>query len=536
MSRRALAWMAFAALLLTLPSFLVGFLTDDHAFRAMLHHGRPWWDLFRFPAGPWWSASNFKLHFLRPLAGLSLALDDMLFGDHAAGYHLQSIVWYVALVLAVGLLYRRVLPGASGVFALLVFAFSHAHVMPYAWISARHLLVGALPAVLALYARLSGRRPWLAPLLLVLGLAGSEAALGGVCFWLAYETATRRSWRAAAAPLALLAGYALVYKLFDAGARGSGAYHDPASDPLGFVRAATTNVPALLGDALLGVPTELAHRLSGVAVGLIGLAACALVGLALWSCRQQLADEERAALRWLVPGALAATLIGAAGFAGGRVLLLPDLGFAALLGVILRHGLAHARRPHLGFALAALLALVHLVLAPLSSLRATHRLVVRARTSQAVADGLARELPPHARVFLIAASDPLVFLYPRGILADTAPETVRCWSVLSAAHAPHRLTRTGPRSFDLQPLGHTLLEGPFETLFRAPDRPIRLGDTFFSCGARVRVIALREGRPARLAIEFATPLEQLSLYEWREGRLARFTPPPLHESVELPES
>src|SRR5262245_37140240 len=242
------------ALLLTLGSIPIGFMTDDYAFRAMLHasdvRAPAFWDLFRFSTGsarenavlvrvgrlPWWSAPDFKLHFLRPATSALFALDDAVFRDRALGYHLHSIAWYLALVAAVGWLYRRLLPGGAGLLGLLVFAWSHAHVYPYAWISARHVLVGALPAVLALAAHVRARegwRPgrWLAPLCLALGLVGSEAALAGVLFWIAYEWAgpmRERSWPGRFArcvpPLALAAAYLVVYHLAGGGARGSGGY------------------------------------------------------------------------------------------------------------------------------------------------------------------------------------------------------------------------------------------------------------------------------------------------------------------------
>jgi hypothetical protein len=567
MSRRSLGLFALLALLLALPSIAVRFCTDDYAFRALLHRGaplgRPWWDLFAFARGdgaehelylragvlPWWTAADFKLHFVRPLAGLVLALDDRLFGDAPLGYHLTSILLYVALVVAAGALYRRLLPGAAAVGALAVFTLSHAHVVAYAWIAAQHMLLGVLPATLALgahvRARANGWRPgrWLAPVLLALGLGGSEAALGGVLFVLAYEAfgaaGTRRERLFSAAPALIFAlAYALVYEWVGGGARGSGGYHDPVSDPLGFAAVAVSRVPILLGDALGGIPAELGLG-DGVApahLALVGAAVVAFSALATWACWPRLEDAERGALRWLVPGALAATVLGVSGFPGGRVLLLPDLGFAALLGVLLRHGFSRAPRRPLRIACVAVLAIVHLGLAPLSALHATRRLAGHARATDTIAAELATTLPARARVFVIAASDPMVFLYPRGILAETAPGVVRCWSVLSAAHAPHRLTRTGERSFELAALGRPLLDGSFDTLFRAPGAAFAPDASIRQCGALVRVLAQVDGKPTRLAVDFMTRLDapDLTLLEWRSGRLERFVPPAIGASVELP--
>jgi hypothetical protein len=56
------------------------------------------------------------------LASVLLSLDDRIFSDVAVGWHLHSIAWYLALVVAVAGLYRRVLPRATATIATLLFA------------------------------------------------------------------------------------------------------------------------------------------------------------------------------------------------------------------------------------------------------------------------------------------------------------------------------------------------------------------------------------------------------------------------------
>jgi hypothetical protein len=554
---RAPVVVGLLALLVTLPSLTLGFVTDDYGFRAVLRAPPPYrraaWDLFRFASGdpaqnaaaivrgqlPWWTASDLRIHFVRPLTGLLFAADTALFGDHAVADHAVSIAWYLALVLAVGALYRRVLtPGAAPTLALLVFAWSHAHVLPYAWLAARHVLVGGAPAVLALWAHVRWRKDawgpglWLAPLALVVGLAGSEVALAGAVFWVSFDLLgdRTRTWAGrfgSAAPAVLLtAAYLLVYRLVGGGARASGGYHDPLGDPAGFAGVAVTRVPVLLGDALLGVPAELAAVAAPTglaALAAVGVAATVLLALGYAACRRHVPDRERTALRWLLPAAVASTLLGATGFPGGRVLVLPDVGFAALVGVLLAYGPAAGARRAGRVAVVALLVVVHLVLAPLSSWRSIRKLGHRARASEQVASHLAEIVPATGgRVFLVA-SDPLVFLYPRGILADVAPGELRCLSILSAAHADHRLTRIDERTLALEPVGRTLLDGSFDTLFRAPDRPLAAGDTFLQCGATIRVTDVRDGRPSRLEVAFDRSLDSpsLAVMVWREHRLER---------------
>src|SRR5215813_11262165 len=132
---------------LVAPSAGTGFCTDDYGFRAMASSGSALapkaYDLFRFAPGdedtnrllvhygvmPWWSAPDLKVHFIRPLTSLLVAADDAAFGDRAVLYHLHSLAWYLALLVCVGFLFRRVLGGAAATLALATFALAGAHTL-----------------------------------------------------------------------------------------------------------------------------------------------------------------------------------------------------------------------------------------------------------------------------------------------------------------------------------------------------------------------------------------------------------------------
>jgi len=550
---------------LAATSISIGFLTDDHAFRAALHstsaHAPAPYDLFRFVPGDldgnqlrirtghlaWWAAPDLKIHFLRPLTSLAFAADDALFDAHPLPGHLVSLAWYLALLLAAAALFRGLLPPAAATLALAIFGLSAAHVEAYAWLSARHVVLAGAFGAAALALRPDHRR--LAVLLFAIGLTASEASLAVAPLWIGFELATSRPWRArvlACLPIVALAVvYLIVYAALGVGTRGSGGYHDPAADPLGFVALAAIRIPLFLGTAALGIPAELAHVVAEAKLAVLGLAGAGFVVLALWLTRRapgslatpaadaRPGEPSLRALAWIASGGIAATALGAAGFPAGRMLVLPDLAFAPVLGLILSRGLS-ARWP--GRVLAALLAVVHLVLAPLATLRTVHKLAVRAHATDAIAARVAELAPPSGRVFLVAASDPMVFLYPRGILADQLPGAIRCWSVLSAARAGHRFTRTGRKTFTLEPIDHALLEGSFDRLYRSPDRPFAVGDTIEQCGASIRVAAVRQGRPTRLEISLRRALEdpELGWITWQHHQLERFVPPAVGASVELP--
>jgi hypothetical protein len=505
-------WLIVAlTLLITLPSIQLGFYNDDHALRAALQGtwpgGPPAWDLYRFASGdaaenrtaiaagglPWWTAPELKLHLVRPVASLLFGLDYRVFGDNPLGYHLHSIAWYLALIAAVGGFFRSLLSRATAHLALLIFAFSAAHFYPFAWISCRHLLVAAVPSVLGLSALLRGRPAgaWWCGLGLGLGLMASEAALGLVGFVVAYAALAQKPSAAAriycAAPTLLVAlAYVIAYSLVGGGAAHSDGYVDPLHAPLRFALRVVTVLPIMLGNAVLGVPAELATLGNPLPLVLLGLVA---VSLAAWLARRVASSSsthERSHLPWLLSGAVSALLPALGGFPGARNLLLPNLGFAVALALLLREG---TKLRGLARAAAGLLLFVHLVLSPLVLIGNAAYNAGIGRAVEAAAAGA--ELGPHSpRAFVIGTSDPMITMYVSAVLAATTPERLACWSVLSGSKQSHRLERTGPSELALYPTEGPLLRGAFESLYRSQADPFRIGETVRQCGATYRVSAV----------------------------------------------
>jgi hypothetical protein len=554
MNRRLPALLVAFALALAATSISVGFCTDDYGFRALLR-ARPhaFVDMFRFASGelaanqlriatghlPWWTAPDFRLHLVRPLTGALFAADVALFGQATLGYHLHSLAWYAALLLGAACLFRRLLAPPAAIFALAVFALRGAHVLPYAWISARHLVIGGALATWALVVHLGPglKRRIGAALLFALALAASEAALGGIAFafFLTVVAAEdRRGWRLlrGLAPLLVVTvAYLAIYRLVGGGARASGAYHDPIADPAGFLGVALVRVPALLADAVLGVPVLVAAR-HPVLVALVGALAAALLAVLLATPRVRSLLPPRPSLA-LAAGGLAGVVLGASGTLGGRVLVVPDLGFAALVGTVLAAAFTGERRGASVRTAGVVLAVAHLAFGPVVSVVAIAELRRIARATEAVAASVRTAIPRGSSppVFVIAASDPFVFLYPRAVLADRAPGLVECWSVLSAAPADHEVERTGDRTLRIRSLGRPLLTG-FDALFRSPTaRPFAPGDEVRQCGATFHVEAVDDGRPTRVLVTFASSLDTTPdddgplLLAWDGAELRRFVPP-----------
>ncbi|XYI03868.1 hypothetical protein ACMHYB_30545 [Sorangium sp. So ce1128] len=264
------------------------------------------------------------------------------------------------------------------------------------------------------------------------------------------------------------------------------------------------------------------------------------VALLYRACLPAIPERERVALHWLVPGSLLSFFTSLGGFPGSRLLLQPEIGLAPLFAVLLLHGLRRGPSPGLASfgrrAGAGFLGVVHVALAPLVFIAATFSSADIARKLEDAARTAEIGAPPRKRVFLAASSDPMASIYPQAVLALESPDAFSCWSMLSMTKASHRLTRTGPSSFTLAPIGQTMLTGAFETLYRAPSAPVQPGYEVRQCGATVRVAEVEDGKPSRLEVDLGAPLEDpgLVLLAWRDGKLRRVAPPAVGETIELP--
>src|SRR5580658_7189177 len=183
-----------ALLTVALFPLLVGpFFADDYLhievaerLRQALSGG---WVLHIDTAGAWWTPPGMSVEYFRPLVVLSFAVDRLLYGEHASGYHLTNLALHAAgtwLVWGIG---RRVLgPGFAAWGAAALFAIHPCHTLAVGWISGRTDVLAGVLYMAAFLAYLEGRAaaasggrhaPWtLATLVLfTLALLSKEMAL-----------------------------------------------------------------------------------------------------------------------------------------------------------------------------------------------------------------------------------------------------------------------------------------------------------------------------------------------------------------------
>jgi len=530
--RRAL-WLAVAAVVaLHAPSMDLPLIADDLVQRVHIlahlsgHDARgAAWDLYGYRptaaeralavwagASPWWSSPTLQIAMFRPLAAATHYLDYALWPNALVAMHLHSLAWYLALVLVVARLYRRLLgPGPAAALALLLFAIDEAHVYAVSWIASRNTVMTALFVALTLGAhhawRSEGRRAGavLAPCWLVLAQLSSEGAIAAWAYLLAYalciDEGNQASRALALAPMAAVTVvHQVIYRLLGYGVIGSGLYLDPSRAPRAFLAQLPERWLRML-DEQLSLPSTVlrfvpaAARLPAVIVSWVLLAWFLAAVLAL--CRR-----ERSARFWLLGSALSLVPVCSVAIdSSPRLLLVSGIGAFALLGQLTAAGLGRAR-PWPARGLAAAIVLVHGVLAAALCPGVATTLQADQRYLERGARSIAAAVRPGDQVVAILQT-PHAFMSMINLAQYAQLPGAKPAHLLGASLDQVRITHDGATHMVLTPAQGYLRE-PWSVLVRSASEPFAAGSTIPLLGLAVTVEALTaDARPARVAIDAA---------------------------------
>ena len=342
-------------------------------------------------------------------------------------------------------------------------------------------------------------------------------------------------------------GYYAFYRLNGYGARNSALYLDPGSDPAGYLLAAPGRFFMHLGGQFFMAPCEatlLRPSLLPLFIA-IGIATLVVVAAAVYTFWPEINAQERRALRWLVPGALIATLPSLAAIVNARVLLAPSLGGAALIAVIIAHAWRLKGAPAANLlkkrALRVLMwtfIVMHLVISPI--LWPVQVAAMRALMSHL--NGIMRSVEldetriADSQVLVMNAPDPYTGVYPVMLRYFDGLPRARSWWLLSMAPFTHKVTRTAEREMEVEIVDGQLCTTMIEQLFRSKDHPLRPGDRFDLNGLVITVLETGDTGPSRLRLEFAEVPEsnRYQLLVFRDGEYHRIMPPSNGESMILP--
>ena len=557
------AWLAIPALgvLLAAPALSLGLSPLDDpmhkahfATRLAGGAGGHWLDMFAWAQGDpaltlklrylgfvsWWTAPDVKLHFFRPLTALTHYADYVIWPNAFWAMHLQSLLWYGLCCLFVTRVCMRL--AASRTAALLgslLYAIDDAHIEPAAWLANRNSVVGACFAFAALLSHDRWRRDgsrihaYLAPLLLLLALLSSEASIAILAYLLAYTLYVERSGVGtrvlsllppALVSLLWLSGYAAL----GFGTRGSGLYIDPLREGAAFWPQLPGRMYEYLMYQLAG-PIALSDVVGERVVGVLTLIGVhvllPVVGIFVirrWDRR--IALWTLAALLALIPAAAAVPHPRMLVFAGPALwMIVAEFVLAVLAalqrGALLRRGLAAAAL--------AVLAVQHLVLAPIALALDSSRLHRPSRSLAAEVRGLGRALELPAQHLVIVNAPSMVHIAAiKDLRAQQGLTVPARMTVLGVTPHEVHVMRDGPSSFVLYtPLGYLL--DALAASGRGPSRPLRGGERVHVLGYDVEVLRVSpDGRPLEVRFVFDRPLEDRSLrfaaWQHRTCRSYRF--------------
>jgi hypothetical protein len=271
----------------------------------------------------------------------------------------------------------------------------------------------------------------------------------------------------------------------------------PFQNPVDYLVAAGLGVPALIAELLTGVPSIFAG-LGGmsalIVLGAVGLAAAAGVYLLYRPLGAMVPARQRTLLSGLALGAVVGSVALVGAPVSGRVLPLPALAAAAIMGQALwaSWALARGRAP--------------------VTVSAPPRGRKRWWTATVVLALFQLVLSPCMRVIMAAAA--LIFYTPEKAGAER-------FRVLSMAPQAQRLSRVSPDSVELEVLGEPRQLNPFENLFRGANSPLPLQTDLHLGELTARVEQANVNLFTRARFEFTGGIDpgKHCLLVWRDKRL-----------------
>lgn len=545
------------AFVVTLPSLGVGFVLDDWPQRGLVrgqftYAGR--YELFNFGAGdpaalapmmqkgpfPWFTLPELKLRFLRPLSSALIVFDTEVFGDVAWAQHLHSSLWYVLLTAVALALYRRLAPSIAFAAALL-FAIDDAHAMTIGWLANRNAIVAVTLVWVGLLAHLAWReRSWspgaiVSAFFFALGLSAGETAVAALAYVVAYEVmAPRRTvkerLRGLAPAMLVMVAYVVVYKLLNAGARGSATYVDPVSEPLVFLAGAPVRFLANVGGQVFGLPDLWLALPQGRGLLIVAGVLALPVGFLAWRRWAPVDPEERRTLSWLLLGAGGSLLPTLATFPATRLLTAASLGLAPVVATLL---LAAWRDRGARRWLGVLWLGGAFVLQPLTQWLVLPIVfsTVAGRTVEAVT-----HVEPKAgeRVVVLSSSEFAPAIYAVPILAELHRPLPSTWHVWSMAPLPVEVRRTGERQLELEVIGGRMIDSVFEQNFRSEAYPLAVGHHVVIEGEAITVLAVDGGKPTKIRVDLDFAASDYGFLWWDGDTYSRVTLPELGQSRRFP--
>lgn len=563
-----LSWrLVVLVLILGAPALWIGFVIDDYAHRGALLGKGPTGEafpspfhLFSFLDGdpetterliewglmPWWTSKTASISFWRPVTAFTHWIDHQLWPNAPMLMHLQSLLWYVGLVVLATLFYARIGPSAAVAgLAALIFAVDESHAFTMGWLANRNIGLAAFWGVACLLChdrwRAEGRNVFaaFAVLALVVSVHANEGGISTTAYLFAYalfvDKTPLRSRILALVPYAVvIVAWRVYYNLLGFGAEGSPLYTDPVREPLRFVESLVMRAPAYLAGQWLNFPME-SQVVTGRANDPVIWTVLVLIAVGIaWVMRRTFFASDQS--RFWLTGMALSVVPACATIPSNRMLVFVSLGGAGLLAQFIHDVYANPRwfQAPAKWASKGFVA-IHLVLAPLTMVGTFVGLAFLARLLNDSVDNATFPDDISERTALIVNS-PTYFA--TGYLTtkldlDGRPVPKRLYTLSpnSFAVVPITVTRTGDRTVRFVP------EGGYPILFaRKRDEPFQKGDRIALPGLNIVIVRVDDkGKALEVDYTFEKSLDDPEYYwiETQNLEYRQFKPPAVGETVVL---
>jgi hypothetical protein len=520
---------------------------------------------------PWWTARDLRIANFRPLDSFTHWLDYRLYPDSPRLMHLQSIVWFAAVVFLVSILYRRFMtPIWMATLAALFYTFDDNNYFPAMWIANRNLLLALFFSILTLLLHDKWRRHHslaagiAAPFTLLLSLLSTEAGIATFAYLFAYALIIDRDSRirrimSLAPALIVIAGWRALYTALGYGATASGFLIDPGREPLRYARAVLERAPVLFSGQWGGTPAEMLNYFSAD-VGAWYLLASVLFLTVIFLVFVPLLRKNRVALYWFV-GMLLCLLPICATSPMNRNLLFVAIG---AFGVMTQFIAGLFAREKWTIRARFWRVPAWIICFTLIFVHACFALVSRARTPKIVSLVFntfystikvdpAGDLTDKTLV-VVNAPNPFLFVgFPvlRDYWNQSLPARTR---LLAPGYNPLKITRTGDKTLLIEIQSGSLLTiGPsgedfkpnfvyfyheLSSLFRPNDLPFKPGEKIELTDMSAEIISVdTDGQPTKVRVDFDISLDDPSMrwlqWNWKKsgsGSYSEFKIPPIGET------
>jgi hypothetical protein len=354
----------------------------------------------------------------------------------------------------------------------------------------------------------------------------------------------------------ILGAWGIVFAQLGLGSAGSGAYHHPLAEPLGYAAALAVHLPLLLGSQL-GIPVADLWFWGPPSVQLLALGVACFSMVSVLGLAHVLLRRDPIARFWMIGMVLSACAV-AASVPGERLLLVPSVGGAAMMARLLlalrdlaareparelvddpRHSASHQASIPRRIAAVSLLALA-LVHGPASLVGLPSRAAAMQTLGAAIerADsGVPRDPSVRDKTVLIvnAPFDALVSYVQVARAAAGVPRPAHLqW--LSTASSQLTIARIDEQTLRIQPAHGYLWTSP-EQHYRGDVRAFSVGTEVRLRAFTARIAELTaDGRPSAVDFILTEPMRSpsLALKQFSGGELVAFEPPAIGEQIMLP--